>query len=163
MGFWSIFLDSLVLLKKQHKLFLPKMAIAFLYGFLMVLVINLLLLVLSLQPSIEAGIAIDPYMLCVILTGCLVVLILLAIVPLLDVLTNAMYPTLVKEFWEKKKILFMDAIKPIKGKLLRLFFSVLFIETILAIPFSLLCFLVALIQTYHMVLNPSIFLKYKEF
>jgi hypothetical protein len=131
MVLFKIFFDSLVLLKKQPKIFLPKIIMAFLAGALMILTANLTVLFLQ---EVSAG---YPDTMPVFFEA-LFLLILVFIVFFVDVFVNAMYPCIVRDFLEKKRVSLLQAMLSVKGKFFWVFLSIVIPETLLALPLALI-------------------------
>ncbi|MDD5162935.1 MAG: hypothetical protein PHD95_01880 [Candidatus ainarchaeum sp.] len=133
-----ILLESLVLLKSQPKLFLPKIIVAFLFGAALLLTAQLFLkgpLTQALSPNYNFCSELD----CVtFIAETLLLLVFISIIIIIDIFTNAMYPAMVRDFFNKKKISFRSAFGSLKGKKIKIFLSIILIELLLWLPFVLL-------------------------
>ncbi|MDD5148437.1 MAG: hypothetical protein PHH08_03145 [Candidatus ainarchaeum sp.] len=132
MSILAIFKDSLVLLGKQPKLFAPKIIVAFLYGIIMLVMAQFTLFFLA---EFSSGALSDPV---AIIVFDLALMLGAFIVFFIDVFTNAMYPEIIRDFFDKKPISFGSAALSIKDKIIKIFLSIIFIEFLLTAPFSLI-------------------------
>ena len=99
--------EAFSLLLKEPRLFLPKLLVAFLYGALMVFTASLLLKFYYLDFSSYASESIEAVQ---ALAGDAFLWLAVSLAVLLvDVVTSAMYPVMVKEFRQGKKISFRRA------------------------------------------------------
>ena len=138
----KIFKDSFILLGKQPKLFLPKIIVAFLYGLIMIITASF---VLALFPALNAK---DYAALATLFFYDLLLLVFLFVVLCIDVFTNAMYPQMVKDFFDNKGISFSRAFSSVKGKFVKIFLSAILLEFLLAIPFSLISVVLILSKNF---------------
>ncbi len=131
--------ESLLILRKEPRLFAPKMLLAALYGFGMIVVAELsletLLPLVYGEPSRQAIMAMAAYFPLILLMLLYTVLIFLV-----DVLVNAMYPVMIRDFKKGKKISFSSAFEFAAKKfpvVLPAMLTVFAIDVVIAIPFSL--------------------------
>jgi hypothetical protein len=137
-----IFTDSFALLRKQPKLFLPKIIVAFLYGLVMLITAEFTILFFDQYTS---GTLSNPME---IISFAIVLLILDFAVFFVDVFTNALYPKLISDFFNNKKISLMSSAKSLRGKIIKIFLSMVFIEMLLAVPLSLIGALLVFTQNF---------------
>lgn len=136
----KILKDSFELLKKEPKLFLPKLLIAILYGILIIFQAQILLQFVTIFSGEMTTQQIQQII--QILFFSIILLISNILVYLLDTLITATYPALVKQF--PKKISFKKAIKESKNNYLKAIISsiilltiTMIISTLITIPFIL--------------------------
>jgi hypothetical protein len=131
-----LFSESFSLLLKNPKLFLPKLAIALLYGIAMVWVA---LLLESIAPLLDAEITVESAQ-AISLQLPIAILLLFFLVFLLavDILVNAMYPVMVRQHKIGKQVSFRSAIAFAGKKFFVVFPAVLAIELSIALPFAVL-------------------------
>ena len=111
--------DSFTTILKKPKLFLPKLFIAVLYSIQILFLPSLTLASIN-SPTIE------------LLNQLIFWIVYLFFVIIIDTLVSAMYPFLIKDFFEKKEIFFQSALK----KAFKKFFVI--VPTILLIEFLFL-------------------------
>lgn len=175
MRFIEILREAFFIIKKEPKLFLPKFFIAFLFGIEMIAFAFLL----QSTPALEkfflhaAGfseqelielIRIFPYY--------LILLVYSFIVVIIDILINAMYPRMVKDFREGKKISFTSALESGLGAMKSLLpiilgISLIFTLLILLISpffqnlgFFFLVLIAVLLILFYFALNVALYLIY---
>ena len=135
----NIFKESFSLLKKEPKLFFPKMVVAILYGIVIYFEAQIFLEVLSLSSgTITVGIISRLNELLVIM---LVLFIYNIFLYLIDIFVNSLYPTLVEQLEKGKKVSLTIAVKDSKKHFGTIFASTtipLIVLLIITLPFSLL-------------------------
>lgn len=136
MRFTDAIIDSFALLRKEPKFFLPKIFIAFLYSISMYLTANILV---SFVDIIQTSTVYEAVLYAQSMLGTMWLLLIFSLFALiLDALVNAMYPKLVEDFYSKKKISFIVALKSALGRagvVLPSVFIALGISTAASIPF----------------------------
>ena len=126
------FIDAIILLKRNPKLFLPKIVLAFLYGAIMILTAQFLMIVAPQLYSWEIS---DPAWL---IMYDLTLLILLFLVFFLDIFTNSMYPVMIRQFFRKNPVSLSKASRAVAPNILNIFLSVLILVILLAVPLTAL-------------------------
>ncbi len=145
MSFVNVLVDSFVLLKKCPKLFIPKILISFLMLPIIVLTTMLLINLNILSP--DAILSKTPVELNLLIIQLLFLLIYTPIVYFTDyVLVNPMYPIMVKQFYNKKKINFRQSFQIVLKRFGTIFssviiFSILFFGSTIPLGFLVLTFL----------------------
>ncbi len=132
----NVFRESFIILRKEPKLFIPKLILAFLYGIGMIIIASLALetiLPLALQQfDLETARAmVEKLPLVMVLFFYLIALLVV------DVLVNAMYPLMVSDFKQGKKISFRRALGVAATKFTTVFPAVFITEILIAVPFAL--------------------------
>ena len=102
--------DSLKLLARQPKLFLPKIFVSFLYGVGMLLTADIMLKLLAIDqiPMAATAPLLQSYFGTMVLLAVYTFLVLLV-----DVFVNSMYPAMAQEFFNAQKISFRKAVSSI--------------------------------------------------
>ncbi|MDP6670184.1 MAG: hypothetical protein QGI60_00010 [archaeon] len=141
----DLFRESFSMLAKQPKLFLPKLIVAALYGAGMLFIAAILLetIVPLLSQEMNAKIARKLVLQLPLVVGFFFYTIAVFAV---DVLVNAMYPVMVKDFKAGKAISFKIALKSAVKKFKVVFPTMLVIDVAVAIPFSLISVMFILTQ-----------------
>ena len=138
MRFIDALIDSFILLKKEPKLFIPKIFIAAFYGTLMLCLMSIFtpfLELLSTADIMEAALYARE-----IFSSLLVLFIISIFAIVVDVFVNAMYPKMVEDFYNKKRISFKEAAKSALGRSFTVMPSVfiaLIIYLVVSLPFIL--------------------------
>ncbi|MAG22312.1 MAG: hypothetical protein CL943_03340 [Candidatus Diapherotrites archaeon] len=158
MNLIAVLKESFFLLLKEPKLFLPKIIVAFLYGFGM-----LAIAFLSLNTILPfVGGEVDPAMasaLSVQLPIVLGLLVYTILVLAIDVLVNAMYPVMVRDFKQGSRISFRSALSFASKKFLVIFPAILVADLAVSIPFALLSTILILTgNTFGLAISFALFL-----
>ena len=137
----ELFRQSFSMLAREPKLFIPKIVVAFLYGFGMLATafISLESLPIILSPESFA-----PEQAFNLLSLSLMLFVYSIFLFAIDVLVNSMYPVLVKDFKQRNPISLPKALRFALSKFWIVFPAVIVVDFAVAIPFALLLSLVAL-------------------
>ncbi len=132
----AVFKESFFLLLKQPKLFLPKLLVAALWGLGMIVLATTLVEVISMLSMPVLDIDIErAYFFQNLIIVLIIYLIALAVI---DILANAMYPVMIKDFREGGKISFNRALRFALRKFPIVFPAIIIAASAIAIPFGLL-------------------------
>ena len=147
----KVLVDSFRLLKKEPKLFLPKLLIAFLYGLGMLFTAALFK---ELLPALNPySSSISPLLLNAVLLQSVLLLAFLFLVMILDVLFNAAYSAMLEDFFKKRSPSILNAFKTALSK----FFVIvpaailsLLVFLLLSLPFVFLASLALLENNFNL-------------
>ena len=134
MTIFLLFRHSFTLLAEHPKLFLPKLLISLLYGFAMLAAAPLAIGILFGNPTIQHMQPTAAFGLLLFSGG---LLIYVFIVSILDILVNAMYPTMIDSL-KSGSISFKKAFRHSMRKFFVVVPAVVVVELLLAVPFALL-------------------------
>ncbi|MBN1941352.1 MAG: hypothetical protein JW772_04180 [Candidatus Diapherotrites archaeon] len=162
MSLLKIIRESFVLLGKKPKLFVPKILVALLYGMTMLFAAQFVMFYLpeiqeimsQFNVYLESGAATSAYGGISVSNPLLFVVYDLGLIFLMfftlafDVFTNAMYPTMIKDYFSKKPISFSRAAGLLKGKILKILLTILIIEVIFLVPLATLSVLLFFAGNY---------------
>lgn len=130
----SYFLEAMALLRKHPKLFLPKLVVAGLFGIGMLLTARLATMVFGMQnPPLSDSLF--------LLALAFFLLVYTFLVSIFDIIVNAMYPVLLREYREKKQLSFRNALRFSLSKakvVVPADFSILLLFVAVALPFNYL-------------------------